>query len=52
MCVLRLAVNTGRWDLAAHTLLFVAIKTMADGGRSNAGKRNKKSGRKGKNPGR
>lgn len=31
MSLLRLAVNTSRWDLAAHTLLAAGIMTMKKG---------------------
>jgi hypothetical protein len=48
MSVLRLAVDTRRWDLAAHAIVLATIRILIDGERLNAGKRNKKSDPKGK----
>ena len=35
MRLLRLAVETQRWDLAAHVIVFAAAKTLQNGERPN-----------------
>ena len=38
MRLLRLAVETGRWDLAAHTIVLATARLLKNGDRSYAGK--------------
>ena len=43
MRLLRLAIESQRWDLAAHTIVLAAAAIMSTGGKLNAGKRQKKN---------
>ena len=36
MKLLRLAINTQRWDLAAHTIVLATATVLKNGGRPNA----------------
>ena len=38
MRLLRLAVETKRWDLAAHTIVLASAKILKDGDRPDGGK--------------
>lgn len=44
MRLLRLAVETKRWDLAAHTIVLASAKVLKNGDRPHA-KREEKNGR-------
>jgi hypothetical protein len=43
MRLLKLALETQRWDLAAHTIVLAAAKALKDGDKSNARKRQSKN---------
>ncbi len=45
MRLLRLAVETQRWDLAAHTIVFATATVLKNGDRPYASKRETKTGR-------
>jgi hypothetical protein len=41
MRILRLAVKSNRWDLAAHTIVLAAAKQLEKGGKDGNGKEGK-----------
>ena len=43
MNLIRLAINTQRWDLAAHTLVYTAAKVCIEGGKKGGGKKEPKT---------
>ena len=45
MRLLRLAVETGRWDLAAHTIVLASARVLKNGDRPNAAKGKEKKRR-------
>ena len=45
MRVLKLAMENGRWDLAAHTIVLAAEKQLEKGGKSIGNERKTKKGR-------
>ena len=45
MRVLRLAVKSQRWDLAAHTIVLATARQLKNGGKPHARERKEKKGR-------
>ena len=45
MRVLKLAVKSQRWDLAAHTIVLATARQLKNGGKPNAKGRKEKEGR-------
>jgi hypothetical protein len=45
MRVIKLAVESGRWDLAAHTIVLAAARQMEKGGKLNGSERKTKTRR-------
>ena len=44
MRVLKLAVKSQRWDLAAHTIVLATARQLKNGGKPNAKERKEKKG--------
>ena len=51
MRLLRLAIETQRWDLAAHTLVLASASVLGSGDRGNANTKEKKQGHTGQRRG-
>jgi hypothetical protein len=47
MRLLRLAIETGRWDLAAHTIVLASARVLKNGDKPNAKGKEKKRRAKG-----
>jgi hypothetical protein len=45
MRLLRLAVETERWDLAAHTIILAAARLLSNGDKPHVSRSKKKKGR-------
>jgi len=42
MKLLRLAIESQRWDLVAHTIVFITARLLSNGEKPDAGRREKK----------